>query len=201
MDEQWRDIAGYEGYYQISSSGRVKSVERYIQDSYGMKSPYRIPPRILKPKQTSNGYLFVHLAMYGKIRPCRIHRMVAEAFIPNPDRLPTVNHKNEDKTDNRVENLEWCTQAYNNEYGTRAQRSQMSQKQRRPVTMFTLDGTPLQTFPTLVEAARHIVSTGLSGSVKIADNNIRAVCHHRPKRHTAYGHRWEFEEQKEVSNL
>lgn len=196
MEEEWRDIAGYESYYQVSSLGRVRSVERWVQDRFGMKAPYRIHEKILKPKRSQTGYLFVHLSKDGHAHPQRIHRMVAEAFIPNPDRLPTVNHKNEDKTDNRVENLEWCTQAYNNEYGTRTQRSQLSQKQRRPVTMYTKDGQPMRTFPTLVEAARYIVNEIGDGapSIKIADNNIRAVCHHRPHRHLVYGYRWEFEE-------
>lgn len=196
MDEQWKDVAGYDNYYQVSSCGRIKSVERYVQDRFGMKAPYRIPEKILKPKRSQTGYLFVHLSKNGHAHPQRIHRMVAEAFIPNPDRLPTVNHNNEDKTDNRVENLEWCTQAYNNEYGTRTQRSQMSQKQRRPVTMYTKDGQPLRTFPTLIEAARYIVSEleDQHVSMKTVDNNIRAVCHHRSHRHLAYGYRWEFEE-------
>lgn len=199
MDEQWRDIPGYEGYYQVSSAGRVKSLGRFIQDRYGMKSPYRIPPRILKPKTSSNGYQWVNLSVQGIARPCRIHRMVAELFVPNPDRLPTVNHKNEDKSDNRAENLEWCTQAYNNAYGTRTERSQMSQKQRRSVMMIAMDGKVLRTFPTLTAAARHIVDTydGRKPSIKIADNNIRAVCHHRGCRHTAYGYKWEFSDLRQ----
>lgn len=192
--EQWADIEGYEGYYQVSSLGRIKSMERYIQDRFGMKSPYRIPPKVLKPKKAPNGYMFVHLSKEGKVEPRRIHRMVAEAFIPNPYRLPSVNHKNEDKTDNRVENLEWCTQAYNNEYGTRTQRSQLSQKYRRPVAMYAMDGRLLRTFPTVVEAARYVAKeiTDMRTSVKIANNNIRAVCQHKPNRHIAYGYLWEF---------
>lgn len=194
MDEQWRDVAGYDGYYQVSSCGRIKSVERYVQDRFGMKAPYRIPEKILKPKRAHDGYLFVHLSKDGHAQPLRIHRLVAEAFIPNPNRLPTVNHKNEDKSDNRVENLEWCTPAYNNKYGTRTQRSQMNQKHRRNVRMLSLDGEMLRIFPTCLSAARYITGepAGKSLRVRVTDNNIRRAC--RLQRHKAYGYRWEFEE-------
>ena len=66
MDEQWKDVAGYDGYYQVSSCGRIKSVERYVQDRFGMKAPYRIPPKILKPKRAKGGYLAVNLSKNGK---------------------------------------------------------------------------------------------------------------------------------------
>ena len=194
MTEEWRDIAGYDDYYQVSSFGRVKSLERYIQQSDGMKAPYRIPPKILKTKRSPNGYLFVHLSKDGKAHPHRIHRMVAEAFIPNPEGLPSVNHKNEDKTDNRVENLEWCTVGYNNDYGTRQQRVQINQKQRRAVCMMSLDGEVLRDFPTCLSAARYITgeSSGKSLRVRVTDNNIRRAC--RLHQHKAYGYRWEFQQ-------
>lgn len=197
MGEEWRDIEGYEGYYQVSSFGRVKSVERYIQQRDGMKAPYRIPEKILKPKRAHNGYLFVHLSVQGHAHPFRIHKLVARHFIPNPQGLPTINHKDENKDNNRVENLEWCTQAYNNEYGTRRQRSQESQPYRRAVRMLSMDGTLLRTFPTMKDAARYIVSEIGDGapSVKIANNNIRMVCRNQSHRHKAYGYAWEYDEE------
>lgn len=196
MGEEWRDIAGYEDYYQVSSFGRVKSVERYIQQRDGRRAPYRIPEKILKPKMSPNGYLFVNLSVQGRAKPCRIHRLVAETFIPNPQGLPTVNHKDENKDNNRVDNLEWCTQAYNNEYGTRRQRSQESQPHRRAVRMLSMDGMLLRTFPTMKDAARYIVSEIGEGapSVKIANNNIRMVCRNYSHRHKAYGYGWEYDE-------
>ena len=194
MTEEWRDIAGHEDSYQVSSFGRVRSLERYIQQSDGMKAPYRIPPKILKPKRTKGGYLAVNLSKNGKAHHHRIHRMVAEAFIPNPEGLPSVNHKNEDKTDNRVENLEWCTVGYNNDYGTRQQRVQINQKQRRAVCMMSLDGEVLRDFPTCLSAARYITgeSSGKSQRVRVTDNNIRRAC--RLHQHKAYGYRWEFQQ-------
>lgn len=192
MEEQWKEIEGFEGYYQISSFGRVKSVERYIQQKDGMKRPYKIPEKILKPKMKYNGYLGVGLAMGGKVQNSLIHRLVAAAFIPNPDGLPEVNHKNEDKKDNRVENLEWCSVSYNNCYGTRLERTKR-QPHNHPVVMFDIDGKKLLTFQSVNEAARHLITIGKAAvSKKVTANNIRQTCQHLHK--TAYGYQWEFDE-------
>ena len=119
--EEWRDIKGYEGYYQISNWGRVKSLKRTVWDSRGC---YRkVAERILKAGDNGHGYLFVELCKDGKDKAYRINRLVAQAFLPNPDNLPEVNHKDEDKTNNKVENLEWCSKLYNINYGTGRKRS------------------------------------------------------------------------------
>lgn len=109
MIEIWKDITGYEGLYQVSNLGRVKSTQYF----HGTNE------RILKPISTHNGYFRVHLRKDGKLKTFKIHRLVAEAFIPNPDNLPQINHKDEDKTNNRVDNLEWCSARYNCNYGGR----------------------------------------------------------------------------------
>ena len=115
-EEIWKDIKGYEGYYQISNMGRVKSLERTVRSGRGC---YRtVSEKILKAGDNGHGYLYVILRKDGKDKTCRINRLVAQAFLENPDNLPEVNHKNEDKTDNRVENLEWCSKLYNIKYGT-----------------------------------------------------------------------------------
>ena len=112
MIEEWRPIEGYEGLYEVSSYGRVRSVDRYVRCSYGS---YRLHKgKVLSPGIRPDGYLVVSL----KYKMFRVHRLVAQAFIPNPDNLPQINHKDEDKSNNRVENLEWCTAKYNNNYGT-----------------------------------------------------------------------------------
>ena len=108
MEEEWRDIKGYEGYYQISNMGRVKSLNYRRTGKEG----------ILKAGDNGHGYLFVVLCKDGKDNTCRINRLVAQAFIPNPDNLPEVNHKDENKKNNCVENLEWCSKSYNINYGT-----------------------------------------------------------------------------------
>lgn len=106
-DEIWKDVQGYEGRYQVSNFGRVRS----------LGIPYH-KGKILKPFFDSKGnYLFIGLHKNKKVEQTYIHRLVAQTFIPNPDNLPQVNHKNEVKTDNSVDNLEWCTCKYNSNYG------------------------------------------------------------------------------------
>ena len=112
--EEWKSIPGYEGLYEISSYGRVKSLEiSYVRKNGVMDHK---PEIILKPKNNGKGYSVVCLYKNKKHKYCLIHRLVAQTFIPNPDNLPMINHKDEDKTNNSVDNLEWCTAKYNSNY-------------------------------------------------------------------------------------
>lgn len=104
QNEIWKDVPGYSGMYQVSNLGSVKS----FMNQYGHGE------RIIKGETTKTGYIQVSL----NHKRFKIHRLVAMAFIPNPDNLPQINHKNEIKTDNRVENLEWCDAKYNINYGS-----------------------------------------------------------------------------------
>ena len=110
--EIWKDIEGYEGLYQVSNLGRVKSLK-----VSKIKSE-----RIRKSYQQSSGYISIVLCKNGKVTNHKIHRLVANAFIDNPDNLPEINHKDEDKTNNCVDNLEWCDSSYNKNYGTRTEK-------------------------------------------------------------------------------
>ena len=121
MKEEWRDIKGYEGKYQVSNLGRVKGLERTVNTWNAYKTLYE---RVLKTYMAYNGYLKVVLQGKTKL----IHRLVAEAFIPNPENKPQVNHKNEVKQDNRVENLEWVTAKENVNYGTSLRRRAATQR-------------------------------------------------------------------------
>ena len=111
-DEEWREISGYEGRYYISSLGNVKAVYKWVKNN----------EKILSPMLNKDGYYQVNLSFKGKVRHHRIHRLVAEAFIENPHGYPMINHKDENKLNNRADNLEWCNNAYNIRYGTRTQR-------------------------------------------------------------------------------
>ena len=110
MEEIFKEIIGYEGLYWISNLGNVKSKHK-----------------ILKPVINKDGYYCVSLSKKGKLKTYTLHRLIALHFIENPDNLPQVNHKDEDKLNNSISNLEWCTQQYNHDYGTRNIRTGKSQ--------------------------------------------------------------------------
>jgi len=172
----WKNIKGYEGLYQISDEGEVRSL--------GNGNSSNSKERILKPNKDKDGYLYVILYKNGKKKTIKIHRLVAEAFISNPDNLPQVNHKNEDKTDNRLFNLEWCTNRYNSNHGTRNKRiseKKTNGKTSKPVKQFTLDGVFVNKYPSTSEVERKL---------GFANTNICAACLGKQK--TAYGYRWEY---------
>ena len=110
--EEWRDIEGYEGLYQVSNLGRVKS----LRNNKTRKE------KILKVKKNTTGYLYFSLYKNNVGKNYLLHRLVAEAFLENPNNYPCINHKDENKEKNNVNNLEWCTYLYNSNYGTRTER-------------------------------------------------------------------------------
>ena len=165
--ETWKEIAGYEGIYEVSDQGRVKSL-------------WHGKEKILKPGKTTRGYLKVNLYKDGHRKPLLVHRLVSEAFIPNPQGLETVNHKDEDKTNNKVGNLEWMSQKDNNNYGTRNKRA--GDALSKQVQMFDKSTCELlATFPSTMEADR---VTG------IAKQNISACC--LGKRKSSGGYIWRY---------
>lgn len=110
----WKDIKGYEGIYQIDEYGTVKSLQRTRIGKAG--STVIVPERILKQKTDKDGYKEVTLSDNGKMKYFRVHRLVAEAFIPNPNAYPVINHLDENPANNHISNLEWCTCSYNTRY-------------------------------------------------------------------------------------
>lgn len=120
-EEIWKDIKRYEGQYQVSNFGRIKSLDRFItQLNNGKLITRRYPGKMfnLKP-ENKTGYVPAVLTKHNIAKYYLVHRLVAEAFIPNPDNLPQVNHKDENTSNNCVDNLEWCTNSYNVNYGSR----------------------------------------------------------------------------------
>lgn len=125
--EIWKDIIGYKGYYQISNLGRIRSVEREVNCRNNSKRILPSKNRSLFKKE--NGYMSLTLQVDNKTKSFYVHRLVAEAFIPNPNLKKTVNHINEIKHDNRVENLEWATYSENLNYNNL--RKRMSETRKR----------------------------------------------------------------------
>lgn len=159
--EQWKDAPGFSGY-KVSNFGRISRTGRTSKKGI-------IPDRILHPSVYQNGYVVANLS--GK--RIGVHRLVALAFIPNPDNLPQVNHKNEIKTDNRAENLEWCTAKYNVGYGTWRERAARSTAKQ--IAQYTTDGILVAKYSSVKEARKKFgshVSSVLSGRRKTAGGFI-----------------------------
>ena len=170
--EEWKPIPGYEGLYEVSNYGRVRS---FKWSSNG---------KILSPGKDGSGYLFVTLCKDGKTKLRKMHRLVAEAFIPNPSNFPQVNHMDECKENNYFGNLEWCTHKYNLSYGTRTRR--IAENNSKPVVQLDKKGNFISEFESLREASRR---TG------IADGSICRCCNHKPGRYSAGGFIWIYKDE------
>lgn len=164
MQEIWKDIEGFEGVYQISSKGNVRSLNRYVNCKGGVRIEIGKP---IKPKLIGRGYHQVFLRNNGTHKQLLVHRLVAQAFLPNPDNLPEVNHIDENKTNNCIENLEWCDSTYNMRYTI-----------NKPVIQYTKDGYMLKVWDCAYDAYREtgIFNTSISscckGKVKSAGGSI-----------------------------
>jgi len=177
MKEIWKNIYGYDGLYQISNYGKVKSLK------YGKE-------QILKPRKDKYGYLRVGLCKDGKVKNCQIHRLVGNAFIPNDDLSKTqINHIDEDKENNNVNNLEWCDCTYNINYGTRNEKvskAKINGKTAKQVQQYSLDGNFIQSFQSTQEIQREL---------GFANCHICECCN--GKRKTAYGFIWKYKNEEQ----
>ena len=181
MSEIWKPASRYEGFYEVSTFGRVRSVAKDVWCGKGYRHR---KGKILKPYITY-GYPRVHLSKDGIKHNVMVHRLVAETFIPNPLNHPCINHKDENPMNPHVDNLEWCTYEYNSNYGTHRER--MSKmflnypKYSLPVVRFTKDGVYVDEFCSISEAHR---VTGI--------NNIERCCKGLSRYSTAGGFKWKY---------
>ena len=183
-----KPVVGYEGYYEVDQFGRVFSLDRSVVVVDGNRTYTKhLKGKQIKQAMHGKGYKVVALTKDGKTTNLYVHRIVAEAFLPNPDNLPMVNHKDEDKANNFLENLEWCTAAYNRTYGNAIENQAKTLRgresgKRTPVIQKYADGKFANRFDSISEAAL---------SVNGAVGAISAVC--KGKRKLAYGFRWEYD--------
>lgn len=198
--EEWRDIKGFEGYYKVSSKGQIISIERKDKNNHIRQQ------RIIKQRYDKYGYLFVCLCKDGNAKYYKVHRLVASAFIPNPKEYPQVNHKDESKDNNDVNNLEWCDAKYNSNYGNRNLLISKSKTGKpvpklqgkgnhffgkhfsgekspsaKKVAQYSLNGEYIKTYPCMNEAGRN---TGIHSSA------ISMCC--RGKRKSSGGYIWKY---------
>ena len=139
MEEIWKDKKDYEGHYQVSNFGRVKSIK------FGKE--------IILKQHIRGGYYSVNLSKNGILKIFKVHRLVAEVFLPNPNNYKEVNHKDEDKSNNVVSNLEWCDRKYNVNYGSRNKRA--AEKLSKIVLQYDLNGNFIKEWKSIRECYRN----------------------------------------------
>lgn len=180
MQELWKDIKGYEGIYQVSNLGRIKSFDKWVRYGRGVRL---IKGKILSEHNKENQYKTVILCdSNGKGKTHRTHRLVAEAFIKNPECYPQVNHIDENKTNNCVDNLEWCTSLYNVNYGSRSEKQ--SFKRGTHVVQLDTDGNVLKVWNSISK-----VSKAIGACKKHLSKNLKLGAY------SCKGYIWDYEER------
>ena len=186
MEEIWKDIEGYEGLYQVSNLGRVRSLDRVVTRPHPKDQhlcDYKIKGRVLAQLPLTSGYLFVHLHKDKTSIQATVHRLVAKAFVQGYFDGAHVNHKDEDKHNNRADNLEWVTIRENSMYGTCQDR--LHKNQRKPVIQMTLEGDFIKEWPSV---------WSVNYELGLDPGSIICVCKGTRKRKTCGGFRWKYKE-------
>lgn len=182
--EEWRPVKGYEGLYEVSNLGRVRSLDKYRKffDFNGNEYSLLVKGRVRKLQLATNGYYTVSLKIAGRGESRKlVHRLVAEAFIPNPNNLPCINHIDQNRTNNLPFNLEWCTYEYNNNY--KDTQDKHRRKVQKKIEQLTMDGQHVAFFDSARDAERK------SGG-KYEHSFIWSAIS-KPNR-TAYGYQWRY---------
>lgn len=191
--EEWKSIPDYKEY-QVSTLGRVKRLAYYKKVCSGGKQ--YCEERILKPQKRKRGYQAVTLSKNSKVKSFLVHRLVAMVFIPNPDNLPQVNHKDENTSNNCVDNLEWCNQCYNSNYGTSKYRISAKLKNgilSKPVEQYCKNGMFIMEYPSAIEASR-VLGLNVSG--------ITSCCNNNKKYSHCGGYQWKYKgSEKQINNI
>jgi hypothetical protein len=182
--EQWKPVKNYEGFYEVSNLGRVRSTTRTIKAGINYNETCVKKGKILKLSKKRSGYYFFDASVENKVKTITVHRAVATTFIPNEENKPCINHKNAIKTDNRVENLEWVTYKENSEHASMMKLFPTPQKRK------ILCVEENRIFESSVEAARWLNEEKFKGSKNMMSmaRMIRGICCGRRK--SAYGYRW-----------
>ena len=187
-NEVWKDIVGYEGIYQISNLGRIKSLEKNKIDSRGRI--YKRKEKILKPRKT-NRYYTIALYKNNKREDFLLHRIVAETFIPNADNKPFINHKDENCFNNCSDNLMWCTHKENMNWGTRNKRISKHSKSKRKVNQYDMDGNFIKQWDCMTDFYK---SKGLKLKTGIIE-----CCKGRRQSHMGYKWKYADEELQKIN--
>lgn len=181
--EEWRDVVGWEGYYIVSSYGRVASLGRYVK--YYTYTKW-LDPCLKQQQMWKNGYFAVTFKKNGKKICASVHRLVAIAFIPNPNNYPCIDHINDNKIDNRACNLQWCTHKINNSKEHHSIAESLSKKGKRlpsiqkPIVQLSTSGNLVRVYPSMRDA-------DLNGFQHSA---IHRVIHNKLKTHR--GFKWMY---------
>jgi hypothetical protein len=176
--EIWKDVKGYENIYKVSNQGRIKSIERYIKHSDGRKPQYH-KELIRKPQLSNKGYLNIRLSKENKLKSYLVHKLVAEAFIPNTDNKQQVNHKDGNKENNNDWNLEWVT---NSENQIHALKFGLKIPFTRKVAKMNLEGEILKVY----DSIKSVKKDGFTSE------NVVSICKGTYGRYTHHGFKWKY---------